>query len=71
MRKDLLRTILKETKKEDMKGLTFNPTLEECDYLNEKGIAITKSLSIRTGLISDYNYSYKCFYDTFDFVLDK
>ena len=67
MRKDLLRTILKETKKEEMRGLRFNPTLEECDYLNKKGIAITKSYTLRSGLFTDNTY----LEESSDFVLDK
>lgn len=69
MRKESLKNILKEVKKgkDDMIGLTFNPTLEECDYLSSKNVAITKSQVSRQGLVSDYYYTV----DTTDFVLDK
>lgn len=64
MRKDSLRKIEKMVKKDNLKGITFNPTLEECDYLNSKGIDITKSNLKRKCLLIDRSYVV----DTFDFV---
>ncbi len=67
MRKEALRNIIKNLKKDGHITISFEPTLEECDYLASKNIAITKSLSTFNGIVGNTNYSVT----TFDFVLDK
>lgn len=58
MRKKEIKNLLKTLKKEkEVKGITFNPTLEECDYLNSLGVDITKDTISRNGIMTDYNYS--------------
>lgn len=57
MRKKELKNIIKVLKKEKELTCRFNPTLEECDYLNSLGIEITKDTYFQRGLISDYKYS--------------
>ena len=66
MRKSSLREIQKKVKKEDLIGVTFNPTLEECDYLYINNIASTKSVSKRLALISEFDY----LLDTTDFCIE-
>lgn len=69
MRKESLKTLIKTvTKKGESKGLTFNPTLEECEYLYSKNIAIMKSRTLRNYSLLDENL---VMWDTSDFVLDK
>ena len=67
MRKKFLRKIIKETKNSSLIGVSFEPTLEECDFLYENNINITKQTSRRTPLISDYYYSV----DTFNFIKEN
>ncbi|MGN1268643.1 MAG: hypothetical protein ACI4U0_04020 [Candidatus Aphodocola sp.] len=67
MRKNMLRKIIKETKKNNLIGVTFEPTLEECDFLYENNINITKHLSKRTSLFLDDYY----FIDTLNFVKEN
>lgn len=56
MNKKKMKIIEKEIKKDDLVGVTYQPTLEECDYLYSKGIATTKSMITRLCLVSDYKY---------------
>lgn len=73
MRKKELNTLYKKILKEgNHLGLTFNPTLEECDYLNKKNIAITKS-QVKRRLLSYFLQDEEKYYflDSCDFVLDK
>lgn len=56
MRKEMLKKIKKELKKGSLKSVTFNPTLEECDYLYNYNITSTKSVSKRTCLLADHSY---------------
>lgn len=58
MRNKELSNLLKRLKKENqVNGIRFNPTLEECDYLHSKGVDITKDTILRTGLATGYRYS--------------
>lgn len=66
MRKEILREIKKELKKDNLIGVTFNPTLEECDYLFKYNITTTKSVSRRKTLIGEFTYSI----DTTDFCIE-
>ena len=66
MRKEMMKKIKKELKKENLVGVTFLPTLEECDYLYKNNITTTKSVTKRTPFISDYEY----FVDTTDFCIE-
>lgn len=67
MRKDMMRKIIKETKKDDLIGVSFIPTLEECDFLYNHNIVTTKHVSKRTPLISNDFY----FIDTTSFVKES
>lgn len=67
MRKNFLKKIIKETKNSPLIGVSFEPTLEECDFLYENNINITKQTSRRTPLVSDYHY----FVDTFNFIKEN
>lgn len=70
MRKKELNNLVKLVKNEkkkngsDYNGITFNPTLEECEYLYSKGVTSTKSLSKRLMLVFDYSEVPYTFYDT-------
>lgn len=55
MRTSELKKIEKELRKNDMVGITFNPTLEECDYLLSKGYSVTKSYSVRSIISEEIN----------------
>ena len=58
MRKKELNNLLKLLKKENqVNGIRFNPTLEECEYLHSKGVDITKDTIFRPGLVTGYRYS--------------
>lgn len=57
MRKKYLNEIIKNIKKgRDMKGISFMPTIEEADYLQNKGIDCTVFRYSRSCLISDTKY---------------
>lgn len=57
MRKEYLNDIVKNIKKgRDMKGISFIPTIEECDYLQSKGIDCTVFRYTRSCLVSDSKY---------------
>lgn len=62
----MLNKIKNELKKDNLKGVTFNPTLEECDYLYKYNIISTKSVSRRTCLLLDYSY----LVDVIDFCIE-
>lgn len=52
MRKKLLNYIIRETKKKQVFSSIIEPTLEECYFLQKKGISVikTKMLTIYPGL---------------------
>lgn len=57
MRKDYLKDIIKNLKKGyDMKGISFMPTLEECDYLQSKGVDCTIYRYAWHGPITGYEH---------------
>lgn len=57
MRKKELNNLLKLLKKKNqVNGIRFNPTLEECEYLHSKGVDITKDTILRTGLATGCRY---------------
>ena len=57
MRKKELNNLVKLVKNEkkknnkDYNGITFNPTLEECDYLYSKGVISYNYYSVRPGFL--------------------
>lgn len=58
MRKKELKNILKELKKvKAMNGISFEPTLEECDYLQEHGVNVSPVQWSRPSII-DYSRKY-------------
>lgn len=68
MRKQMMRKIVKELKKDNLVGVSFMPTLEECYYLYEKNNVISlKSFSKRNSFVNNFNY----FIDSTDFLKEN
>ena len=59
MRKDSLKSIIKEVKKSgETSRAYFVPTLQEIDYLVSKGIQTNKKTSVTSGLNGSWSSDY-------------
>lgn len=56
MEKKTLKNIIKSVNKQGQVDLISSLTLEECDYLQSHGIAVTKSYYMRTTLMYDKKF---------------
>lgn len=62
MRKEYIRNLIKLIRKDAKKGKTpyggilFNPTLEECDYIYKRNIAVTKCTVAFPSMFIEGNY---------------
>ena len=56
MNKDMMKKIKTVLRKSDLIGVSYQPTLEECDYLFSQGISTTTKTVARKGLVTDTSY---------------
>lgn len=56
MNKKIIKEIEKRLKKDKTITISYNPTLEEVDYLNNKGVNITHRITTCKGIVSGWPY---------------